>query len=529
MAIRIKPALLAIATRLHRVGLMRPVFWASWLLWRISGRTRLTASIAFWSALLTDRLDHAAVIQGYAASMPDRAGSHAWAARAGRALEDRSPVDPEMIRAGVPARSPRRAAPAGVELAYVLASSLPHLQSGYAQRADRLARALLRAGTTLYCVTRPGFPDDVTGLTATPQADGPMDGAAPVWHRIAQPTLRDLVGVPYIMAAADALEEVLRQRDPAVVMAASSYLTALPALIAARRLGVPFLYEVRGFWEVTRASRTPGYDQSLRFRNAVALETLTAQEADRVLTLNRPMRQELIRRGVEASSIGLLSNAFDPSSFTLRPRDAALCDRYGLPEGVPVLGFAGSFTAYEGLDDLIVACGLLKQRGLDFRLVLVGDEVQYSDVATSLLSRLKSLVAAHDLQGRVVLPGRVPAPEVPRWYSVFDIAPFPRKPMAVAELVPPLKPVEAMGMGKAVIASDVGALADLVQDGVTGLLFAKGDVVALANGLERLLRDPQLRARLGANGREWARANRTWDTVAASLRRVVAELIRDPR
>jgi glycosyltransferase involved in cell wall biosynthesis len=301
-------------------------------------------------------------------------------------------------------------------------------------------------------------------------------------------------------------------------------MNALPALMAARRLGLPFVYEVRGFWEITQVSRDPAFLHSVRYNNAVELETLTAQKADRVMTLNQPMAEELVRRGVARDKIVLIPNACDPAKYAPRNRDPDLARRLGIDLQTPVIGFVGSFTIYEGLDDLVLACGILRKRGLDFKLVLVGDEVIYNKLQRPLMPHLRALVAREQLEDHVHFAGRVASADVPQWYSLIDIAPFARKALAVSELVPPLKPLEAMAMSKTVVASDVGALQDFILHGQTGLMFPKGDIGALADMLERVLRDVALRQALGASARDWVVAQRSWATVAQNLHRAMKDL-----
>ena len=126
----------------------------------------------------------------------------------------------------------------------------------------------------------------------------------------------------------------------------------------------------------------------------------------------------------------------------------------------------------------------------------------------------------------LIMPGRIPHEEVAAHYSLIDIAPFPRKPQLVTEMVSPMKPLEAMAMEKAVVASSVHALTEMVRDGETGLLFEKGNVEALADTLERLIKDPALRQRLGAAGRQWVETERTWPLTAEAanveIQRVLA-------
>jgi glycosyltransferase involved in cell wall biosynthesis len=113
---------------------------------------------------------------------------------------------------------------------------------------------------------------------------------------------------------------------------------------------------------------------------------------------------------------------------------------------------------------------------------------------------------------------------VERYYSLIDIAPFPRKPLQVCELVSPLKPFEAMAMGKAIVVSSVAALAEIVIDDVTGVIHRKGDVADLARVLDRLLDDGALRARLGQAAVEWVRRERDWAVVCRRLAELYADL-----
>ena len=175
----------------------------------------------------------------------------------------------------------------------------------------------------------------------------------------------------------------------------------------------------------------------------------------------------------------MVANSVDPTVFHKMPRNEALAAKLGIPAGVPVIGYVGSVVGYEGLDDLIDAAAMLRDKGRDFRILLVGDG--------EALPSVQERVRKHHLEDRVIAPGRVPSTEVTSYYSLIDIAPFPRKPILLCEIVSPLKPFEALAMHKAVIASDVAALAEIVEDGKTGLLFRKGDTEDLARALDELI------------------------------------------
>jgi len=110
--------------------------------------------------------------------------------------------------------------------------------------------------------------------------------------------------------------------------------------------------------------------------------------------------------------------------------------------------------------------------------------------------------------------GRRPFDEVPRAYSIVDIAIFPRKGTAICEIVSPLKPFESMAMGIPVLASDVRPLTDIITPGKTGLLHRKDDPEDLAKQLAQLITDESLRKMLGGNARDWVAKTRSWSHIA---------------
>ena len=389
----------------------------------------------------------------------------------------RSPAYQLSVLEAVPPPGPRAIEPIAGRVVYVLHNSLPWSSGGYATRAHGLALGMRGAGLEVVCLTRPGFPLDLKPelkAATLPRCDG-VEGID--YHRIAAPLRTDALARDYMLAAADALEAELRRLRPEWVIAASNHVTALPALIAARRLGLPFLYEVRGFWEVTRQSREPEFERSAAFRIQELLEAEVARRADHVFTLTGPMRDELVRRGVEPGTITLLPNSCDPDRFTPRGRDAALAARLGIPASVPVIGYIGTFVQYEGLDDLVAACAMLRARGRDFRLMLIGNENASGTEKGPITAEIERIAAEAGLAERLIMPGRVPHEEVTAYYSLLDVAPFPRKPQPVTEMVSPMKPLEALAMEKAVVVSSVAALTEIDR--------RRGDRARLRQGRRR--------------------------------------------
>ena len=427
-------------------------------------------------------------------------------------------------RQHVPARRQRDGEAVRNRVCYVLHNSAPHASGGYATRAQGLARALTNQGLEVIGVTRPGFPVDLPNADeALPATEDTVDGIR--YLRAFEPRRRTIPFRDYVPEAAAVMEQQFRELAPEFVVAASNYIVALPALIAARRLGMPFLYEVRGFWEITRASREPGYPATNGYRVQSAMETFVGREADQVATLTQAMAEEMIARGVPEAKISLLPNACNPAHFE---RDHALQAtaraQLGLAAEICVIGYVGTFVDYEGLPDLVDAAGMLKARGLEFRLLIVGNDNTADNLPGPIAGEIRQRAQAHGLTDWLLMPGRVPHEEVALFYAAIDIAAFPRKPWPVCEMVSPMKPLEAMCAEKAVVVSSVRALQEMVSHGETGLIYTKNDTSELADVLGRLIANPQERERLGANARRWVHAERTWEIVAGRGRALLERL-----
>jgi glycosyltransferase involved in cell wall biosynthesis len=415
-------------------------------------------------------------------------------------------------------------------VAYCLYSSLPYLSTGYAIRSHALARGLIGAGSDMHCITRPGFPWDEPAqslrrpLPAAVAATESLDGLS--YHRLAPLSATWWTDFStYMHDATQVLVSALQHLRPAVVMAASNYVCALPALHAARKLGLPFVYDMRGMWELSRAAREPEFMASPQFCHERALETLIATEADHVFTLSPRMTTAMVARGVPSGRITYLPNGCDVVDVS--PPDPARIEnlraRLQIPAGLQVIGFAGSFPAYEGLEDLIAAAALLRDRGQDFCLVLVGDEGGTGLHGVSRRQVLEEQIAGLGLCSRVILTGRIDPASVRDFLDLFDLMVVPRRSLAVTELVAPLKTAEAMAAGKALIVSAVGGMVGLIENGVTGLIFSPGDITDLANTMGRLVADPGLRHRLGKAAQAKAQSSFDWREIGKSFRKILSE------
>lgn len=419
----------------------------------------------------------------------------------------------------VPARS-RGAAylPERGRVLYCAYSTPAFHSNGYSVRTEGVVAGLKAAGADVTVLGRAGYPWDITTARPKPKRRRHVEIRHGVeWVHIPEGHSSNMAPDVYVNVAADAVVREATRRRPALIHAASNYLSALPALMAARRLGVPFVYEVRGLWEVTEASVRPGWESTERYANQADMESFVAREADSVLAITQEIKDELVRRGVPAERISLLPNGVNTDEFLPLPRDHAYAKAHGIRTDVPVIGFAGSLVAYEGLSTLLQAANILRGRKVKFQIVIAGSGGVYND--------LKGYQVRNKLQGRVRFVGRRPSGEIPRLMSCVDIVACPRLSLPVTEMVSPLKPLEAFSASKPVVLSDVSPHQTLVgaasgeMQGPRGVLSRAGDAKSLADALQPLLEDPERRVFQGQAGRLWAVDRRQWKNLGPGILR----------
>jgi len=319
-----------------------------------------------------------------------------------------------------------------------------------------------------------------------------------------------------------AIRRVAAEEGATLIHAHSPFRCALPALGAGRALGLPVVYEVRGVWEESAVASGMFARGDRRYRHWRRAEDAAMARADAVICICETLRREVVGRGVPEERVFVVPNAADPpgkardgGGAVVEPAAAAETGapgRAGAP--VPTLGYVGSLRTMEGVDELVRGAAEIARRGHEVALLVVGDGPE--------LAELRRLADELGLGDRATFPGAVPHDEVWAHYARIDVFAITRPDTAVTRLVTPLKPLEAMAMGTAVVASDLPALREIVGEGTRGLLYTPGDVDELADQCLRLLGDPDLRRRLGAAGRRWLLDHRTWPAVLAALPSIYA-------
>jgi len=400
-----------------------------------------------------------------------------------------------------------------MKILHVFDHTLP-LHSGYTFRSAAILRNQRRMGWDTYHLSGP---KQIHCDVLEEDADGLH------FYRTPKPTgllARLPGGEPFaVMGAIETrLSELARTLQPDVIHAHSPVLDAVPAIRVGRRLGIPVVYEIRAFWEDAAVDHGSTKENSLRYRFTRALETWAVMNADAVTVICEGLRNDLVARGIDPVRITVIPNAVDIDKFAIGGKpDPELKLKLGLGSS-RVLGFIGSFYAYEGLDLLVAALPVIARQMPDVKVLLVGGGPQ--DAA------LKRQVMALGLKDRVVFAGRVPHDEVNRYYDLIDVLVYARHPMRLTDLVTPLKPLEAMAQGRLMVASDVGGHRELIKDGKTGVLFHAGNAGDLASKVVGLLKYEQGWDSLKRNGRQFVETERNWAASVARYRGVYGGLVK---
>ncbi|MGA7181636.1 MAG: TIGR04063 family PEP-CTERM/XrtA system glycosyltransferase [Thiobacillaceae bacterium] len=394
-----------------------------------------------------------------------------------------------------------------MRILHVFDHSIP-LHSGYTFRSAAILREQRALGWETLHLTSPK-------QVGCKVAEETVDGLH--FHRTPQPQsllsrLPMFNPFTQMRATEKRLQEVAELVKPDIIHAHSPALNGLPAVRVGRAMGIPVVYEIRAFWEDAAVDHGTTREGSLRYRLTRDMETWVVKQADAVTVICEGLRGDLVKRGIAGEKITVIPNAVDIEKFGLSGEsDNALQAQLGL-EGSRVLGFIGSFYAYEGLDLLLDALPEILSHMPDIKVLLVGGGPQEAN----LRAQAKKL----GIEDKVVFTGRVPHQEVSRYYDLVDVLVYARHSMRLTNLVTPLKPLEAMAQGRLFVASDVGGHKELIENGKTGLLFPAGDAKALGGTVMSLLDHPDQWPRLKANGRHFVETERNWKVSVAWYEKV---------
>jgi len=311
------------------------------------------------------------------------------------------------------------------------------------------------------------------------------------------------------------LKKVFQRHSFDLVHAHIPYVYSLPALRYAKQKGLKTIYEVRGIWEDTAVAEGIIGRFSLYYARRRRNEGKAMKFADKVVVLSTALGSEIEKRGIPQEKIQCVPNAVDCSEFKPQTPSKEIQDRYQL-KGKITLGYIGSLRKLEGIQKIIQLLPELIKKNENIVFLIIG--------LGEYKKELNRLVQELNLERHVLFVGAVSPENIPQYYSVCDILLFPRLKLRVTELVSPLKPLEAMAMGKCVLASAVGGLKEYCLEGVNATLFDPENEKEALKRLDSLIQNPTFRTELGEKARLWVIENKDWEKIALGYESIYNEL-----
>jgi glycosyltransferase involved in cell wall biosynthesis len=280
-------------------------------------------------------------------------------------------------------------------------------------------------------------------------------------------------------------------------------LFSLAGLRAARRLGIPFGLEVN----------SPLPEEQARWRGlalealACAIERRLLREADGVFCVSSFLRDRAVRLGAAPARVRVVPNGIDPRQFHPGVAGEAARRRLGL-DGAFVVGFCGALRPWHGVEFLLEAFGRFVRTEPAARLLVVGDGPTRARLESSARETLPP--------GSAIFCGWVPREEVPAHLAACDVVASPHPPIEPFYFSP-LKIVEAMAVGRVVLAPDLPAIREIARDGETAVLYRAADPEDFLGRLGALRASEAERRRIGERAAREVLAQRTWAQNAAGV------------
>ena len=297
-------------------------------------------------------------------------------------------------------------------------------------------------------------------------------------------------------------------------------------LKVAKKLKIPIVSEIRAFIEdgmiVDKNKWNFKNKDLIRFcyYNSRNEETEIMEKSDSIVTLNDPMKEEIISRDIKKDKIYVIPNSvnIEKKKVQIFEKDKFLMYDLNL-FGKFVVGYVGSIEWHEGIEILIKSFSRLVFNDPDCLLLLVGRcEKNYYNF-------LMELIEKYRVEFNVFFVGKVSHDEIKKYYSVIDVIVIPRLNRRVNRLVTPIKPIEAMSYGKPVVVSDLPALSYVVKNEDVGMLFFSENPHDLFIKLLYLKNNPVERLKIGDNAKKYIEENFSWKNNIKIYKKIYSKLL----
>ena len=309
-------------------------------------------------------------------------------------------------------------------------------------------------------------------------------------------------------------------QKPNIIHAHTPFRVGLPALRASRKLGIPFIYEIRGMWEDSAVAQGRWTPTSIPYRYYRRQENKVIKHADDVIVIGENLMNEIVSRNLRPTLPTMVPNAVGrnmaayPLEFE-RPLPETVTEltrRLNLEESTIVVGYIGSLRTLEGVDFTARAVAQCVGDGLDIRFLVCSSK--------SNQNQLRDLCSDLGIEQQSFIEGPYAHNEIVHFYDLMDIFVVSRPNSNVTRIVPPIKPLEAMIREKATVVSHLPALCEIIEPRVTGMTVPAENIDSLSRAISELASDSELRMELGRAARRYVLKERTWPKIVHNYQEI---------
>ncbi|MEI8108359.1 MAG: glycosyltransferase family 4 protein [Verrucomicrobiota bacterium] len=308
----------------------------------------------------------------------------------------------------------------------------------------------------------------------------------------------ELLEIAYNLPALLRNRSLLSQHHSSLIYERHAFFLFTTALLAHHR-NIPLVVEVNELPGDERVRAAPWLLPLARLA-----DRLTFQYASRIVVVSPHLQRRIVALGIPKEKILVLPNAVNSTSLLTPTNPSPIRQRFAPPNAL-IIGFVGWFVPWHRLDQLLSQFATLAPLHPSIHLMLVGDGPLRDSLTTQALQL--------GIADRLILTGSVPHHEIPHYLAAIDICVVPHS----NEYRSPIKLFESMAQGRATIAPRTEPIAQVIEDGVNGLLFDPTQPDQLGEAIEKCLLNPTLRASLGAAATTSIREKHTWDQNAAQV------------
>lgn len=306
------------------------------------------------------------------------------------------------------------------------------------------------------------------------------------------------------------LKNLVADQKPDVIHAHATFFCGLSAAYVGKKNGIPVVYEVRSLWEERQLKGKPSLKAKLQVALIRKLEYRAMRKAQLVIPINKNLKKNILERGIPEAKLSMIPNAVNLD------RIPELKEKKG---SIFTFAYIGSISPIEGLDDLCKQIARMNEEAYSCQLLIYGGGVAKTE--------LEELTKQHQWLN-IHFMGSINPSDVYLAYEKVDVIVNPRTPSKITHSVTPLKPLEAMGYQKLVLASDVGGMKELIEDQKTGFLFEASNNEDLYQKLCYIYNNwekTQGFAHIKTQALDYVRKEKSWKANAASYLKLYQSLI----